>query len=383
VSDVNTPGINWSDLFAERTRYMKRSAIRELLRHTGRPGMISFAGGLPAPELFPVDEMREASAAVLKEHPASALQYGETEGIAGLRDWVVNRFSESGLRLSRANVLIVSGAQQGLDLLGRVLLNQGDAVAVDNPTYLALLSAWRPLEPRFVAGIDSATAKVIYTVPNFQNPNGTTLDLNQRNKVIAHARANGSAIIEDDPYRELLYEGELPPSLLTLDGGQNVVYVSTFSKVLAPGLRVGWVIGHEALIEKLVQAKQGMDLHTSTFNQLLVLELLRRGIYEGQIPRLRETYRRRRDAMLQALEKHFPAEAKWTRPAGGMFLMVHLPPSLSAAELLTRCLEKNVAFVPGEEFHLRGEGKNTLRLNFSNATPERITEGIRRIASLL
>ena len=246
-----------------------------------------------------------------------------------------------------------------------------------------MLSAWRPLEPRFVTGIDSETAKVIYTVPNFQNPQGTTLDLGQRKKVIAHARANGSALIEDDPYRELLYEGELPPSLLSLDGGQNVVYVSTFSKVLAPGLRVGWIIGHEALIEKLVQAKQGMDLHTSTFNQLLVLELLRRGIYERQIPRLRETYRQRRDAMLQALEKYFPAETRWTRPAGGMFLMVHLPPHLSAAELLTRCLKQNVAFVPGEEFHLHGEGKDTLRLNFSNATAERITEGIRRIAGLM
>lgn len=375
--------MNWPSLFAQRTRHMKRSAIRELLRCTARPDMISFGGGLPAPEFFPVEEVRQASAAVLKEHPVTALQYGETEGISGLRDWVANHFSRPGLQLARGNVLIVTGAQQGLDLLGRVLLNEGDTVALDNPTYLALLSAWRPLMPQFVTGIDSAEAKVIYVVPNFQNPQGTSLDIAQRKKLIEHARANGSAIVEDDPYRELSFEGEPPPTLLELDGATNVVYVSTFSKVLAPGLRVGWVIGHEALIEKLVQAKQGMDLHTSTFNQLLVLELLRRGVWERQIPRLRATYRERRDAMLEALEEYFPKDAKWTRPAGGMFLMVHLPPRLSAAELLPACLEKNVAFVPGEEFHLNGAGKNTLRLNFSNASPERIREGIRRIAAVI
>ena len=375
--------MNWPRLFAQRTRYMKRSAIRELLRCTAKPDMISFGGGLPAPDLFPVEEVRQASAAVLKEHPVTALQYGETEGIAGLRDWIANRFSKPGLQLARENVLIVTGSQQGLDLLGRVLLNEGETVAVDNPTYLALLSAWRPLMPQFVVGIDSAEGKIIYVVPNFQNPQGTSLDISQRKKLIEHARAHNSAIIEDDPYRELSYEGDPPPTLLELDGGTNVVYVSTFSKILAPGLRIGWVIGHEDLIEKLVQAKQGVDLHTSTFNQLLVLELLRRGVWEKQVPRLRAAYRERRDAMLQALEEYFPKDTKWTRPAGGMFLMVQLPPRLSAAELLPACLEKNVAFVPGEEFHLNGAGKNSLRLNFSNASPERIREGIRRIASLI
>ena len=375
--------MNWPNLFAQRTRHMKRSAIRELLRCTARPEMISFAGGLPGSDLFPVDEVREATAKVLKEHPVTALQYGETEGVAALRDWLANQFSRPGFQLGRQNVLIVSGAQQGLDALGRVLLNEGDVVAVENPTYLALLSAWRPLMPRFVTPMDSEGAKVIYVIPNFQNPQGTSLDAAERKKLIEHARTSGAAVVEDDPYRELSYDGDLPPTMIELDGGQNVVYTSTFSKVIAPGLRVGWVIGHEALIEKLVQAKQGMDLHTSTFNQLLVLELLRRGIWEKQIPRLRGAYRERRDAMLQALEKHFPKDVHWTRPAGGMFLMVHLPPRLSAAELLPACLEKNVAFVPGEEFYLNGAGKNTLRLSFSNASPERIAEGIRRLASLI
>lgn len=375
--------MNWSSLFAHRTRQMKRSAIRELLRFTARPEMISFAGGLPAPELFPVEEVRQAAQVVLKDSPIPALQYGETEGVGELRDWVAGHFARPGFQLTRGNVLIVSGAQQGLDLLGRVLLNEGDLVGVDNPTYLALLSAWRPLEIRFVPGIQSEKVKVIYLVPNFQNPQGTSLDLAQRRQLIDHARVNETAIIEDDPYRELSFDGEPLPTMLELDGGENVVYVSTFSKVLAPGLRVGWVIGHEALIEKLVQAKQGMDLHTSTFNQLLVLELLRRGVWERQIPRLRTAYRERRDTMLRALEEHFPKDAKWTRPAGGMFLMVHLPPRLSAPELLSACLKKNVAFVPGEEFHLNGAGKNTLRLNFSNASPDRIVEGIRRIVAII
>jgi 2-aminoadipate transaminase len=216
--------MNWPSLFAQRTRYMKRSAIRELLRCTAKPDMISFGGGLPAPDLFPVEEVREASVAVLKEHPVTALQYGETEGIGALRDWVANRFSKPGFQLARGNVLIVTGSQQGLDLLGRVLLNEGDTVAVDNPTYLALLSAWRPLMPRFLIGIDSAEAKVIYVVPNFQNPQGTSLDIVQRKKLIEHARAKGSALIEDDPYREISYEGDPPPTLFELDGGTNVVY---------------------------------------------------------------------------------------------------------------------------------------------------------------
>ena len=375
--------MNWPSLFAQRTRHMRRSAIRELLRCTARPEMISFAGGLPGSDLFPVDEVREATAKVLKDSPVAALQYGETEGIARLRDWAAEHFSRPGCNLERRNVLIVSGAQQGLDALGRVLLNEGDVVAVENPTYLALLSAWRPLMPRFVTPMHSEGAKVIYVIPNFQNPQGTSLDVPEREKLIEHARATGAAIVEDDPYRELAYDTDLPPTMLELDGAQNVVYTSTFSKVIAPGLRVGWVIGPEALIEKLIQAKQGMDLHTSTFNQLLVLELLRGGIWERQIPKLRAAYRERRDAMLQALEKHFPKDVHWTQPAGGMFLMVHLPPRLSAAELLPACLEKNVAFVPGEEFYLNGAGKNTLRLSFSNATPERIVEGIRRLAALI
>ena len=375
--------MNWPSLFAQRTRHMKRSAIRELLRCTARPDMISFAGGLPGSDLFPVEEVREATAKVLKDSPVAALQYGETEGIAALRDWVAEHFSRAGFKLERKNVLIVSGAQQGLDALGRVLLNEGDVVAVENPTYLALLSAWRPLMPRFVTPADTEGAKVIYVIPNFQNPQGTSLDVAERKKLIEHARATGAAIVEDDPYRELAYDTDLPPTMLELDGAENVVYTSTFSKVIAPGLRVGWVIGNEALIEKLIHAKQGMDLHTSTFNQLLVLELLRRGIWEKQIPRLRTAYRERRDAMLSALEKHFPKDVHWTRPAGGMFLMVHLPPRFSAAELLPACLEKNVAFVPGEEFYLNGAGKNTLRLSFSNASPERIAEGIRRLAAMI
>lgn len=358
--------MNWANLFADRTRHMRRSAIRELLRCTRQPEMISFAGGLPAPEMFPLEEIHAAASRL----PASALQYGETEGVVELRDWVAERFKRP-----RENVLIVSGAQQGLDLLGRVLFNEGDPVEVENPTYLALLAAWRPLGVRFVR----QNGKIAYTVPNYQNPQGTTLDLAQRRALVER----GIGIVEDDPYRELRFEGEPLPTLLELDRGENVIHVSTFSKVLAPGLRVGWVIGPEAVIEKLVQAKQAVDLQTSTFNQMLILDLLRSGVWERQIPRLRSTYRERRDVMLAALEEHFPEGVTWTRPTGGMFLMVHLPADMNAAELLPACLAKNVAFVPGEEFHIDGMGKNTMRLNFSNAKPERIAEGIRRLAGVI
>jgi 2-aminoadipate transaminase len=397
--------MDWNRQFAERTAQMWRSAVRELLKLTLQPGMISFAGGLPAAELFPIERVRQAGEAVLRCHGQRALQYGETEGLADLRDWIAARFSTPQVRLDRDNVAIVSGGQQALDLLGRVMLNPGDRVVVENPTYLALLSAWRPLGVEFLPvksdadgicveqleGLLNRQPKLLYTIPNFQNPQGTTLSLERRLELIRLLTDHDVAVVEDNPYGDLRYSGERLPDLFTLDlglgsmpGAQGrVLHVGTFSKVLMPGLRVGWVVAPAAVIDKLVQAKQAADLHTSTFNQHVTWELIREGFLEQHIPFLQEHYRTRRDAMLAALDRHLPAQTTWTRPDGGMFLMLKLPPGLDGGELLTHALEQNIAFVPGAEFHLDGAGRDTIRLNFTNVGPEQIEEGIQRLGKLL
>ncbi len=396
--------MNWNTQFADRTALSRRSAVRELLKLTAQPDMISFAGGLPAPELFPVDAIKAAANEVLTEIGGPALQYGETEGVGALRDWVATQFSRARFTVRRENVVIVSGAQQGLDLLGRVLLNDGDLVAVENPTYLALLGAWRPLGVRFLPvpsdaegmDVDALEAvlaqrpKLIYTIPTFQNPQGTSMSLARRHKLAGLLGTGQVALLEDNPYGELRYSGEALPHLfeLTAQAGADghlqspVIYSGTFSKVLAPGMRIGWLVADEAVIDKVVMLKQSADLHTSTLNQYITLALLRDGVIERQLPRLRAAYRERRDTMLAGLERHFPAGVTWSRPDGGLFLTVTLPAHMDAAEVLKRAIVEHVAFVPGEDFHLQG-GANTFRLNFSNAQPERIAQGIERLGALL
>jgi len=373
---------------------MRRSPIRELLKVGNRPGVVSFAGGLPAAELFPVAEVEAATQRVLREHGKRALQYGETEGLGELRDWVAR---SCGAR--RENVLITTGAQQGLDLLGRVLLHPGDRVIVENPTYLAALSAWRPCGAEFLSaptdsnGLKLETLpalfaqkpKLLYTQPNFQNPSGITLAAERRQPLVELAQKHTVPIIEDNPYGELWYDSPPLKSLFELEGNPNggVVYHGTFSKTLAPALRVGWVIAAETLIDKLALAKQSADLQSSTFNQYIALEIARSGLLETHVPKLRTAYRERRDAMLVALEKHFPKSATWTKPAGGLFVWVTLPADTNALELLPRAVEQNVTFVPGEDFHADHSGQNTMRLNFSNATVEQIHCGIERLAKVL
>ncbi|HEX4119285.1 MAG TPA: PLP-dependent aminotransferase family protein [Verrucomicrobiae bacterium] len=387
--------MNWDQCFAQRTALMRRSAIRELMKATAREDVISFAGGLPAAELFPIPRVKSALMAVLDEFNGQALQYSATEGLPELRDWLARRYSNRGIRVQRENVLITTGGQQALDLIGRILLDSGDRVIVENPTYLALLSAWRPTGAEFLpVGCDADgmrveeleslarhKPKVIYCVPNFQNPQGTTLSLARRKQLVELAQEQSVAIVEDDPYGELRYSGEALPNIA--DYFNQVIHVGTFSKVLMPGLRVGWVIAPEAVIEKLTQAKQSADLHTSTLNQHLALELAGKGFLETFLPVLRENYGERRNAMLNALAKYFPKSATWTRPEGGMFLLVTLPRHINTSELLPAALEQGVAYVPGEEFHLNGEGKNTLRLSFANARRERIETGIKTLSRLM
>jgi len=397
--------MNWNQLFAKRTEHMKRTAVRELLKVTARPEIISFAGGLPAAELFPVERVRQAAESVFKSVGPASLQYGETEGLADLRAWVVEEFTRqspargngSGLRIGPENVLITSGAQQALDLIGRILLEEGDGVVVENPTYLALLSAWRPHGVEFLPVASDERGmrteelhwlqkrpKLIYLTPNFQNPQGTTLTLDRRKELLQFAAKAGAGIVEDNPYGDLRYSGESLPPVLTLEpnGPRAVIYIGSFSKVLMPGLRVGWVIAAAEVIEKLVQAKQAADLHTNSLGQHIVLELLRQGFLNEFLPVLKEAYGQRRDAMLEAMERFFPESVSWTRPEGGMFLMARAK-SLDTTALLARALEQRVAYVPGEEFHLGGQGRDTMRLNFSNAQPAKIEEGMRQLGALL
>lgn len=385
---------------------MKRSAVREILKVTSQPDIISFAGGLPAADLFPMPRVQAATDAVFKRVGGQSLQYAQTEGLAGLREWIARHASRPGLPIHPENVLVTSGAQQALDLIGRVMLDDGDRVLVENPTYLALLSAWRPLGVEFVSvssdqsgmrldGFEDlaliSRPKVLYFVPNFQNPQGTTLSLSRRQELVTWLQTYNIVMVEDDPYGLLRYDGQPLPSLFELDAQvmpgsgleSRVIQVGSFSKILMPGLRVGWVVAARPVIEKLVQAKQAADLHTSSLSQHIVLELVEHGFLEEFVPLLCRTYRERRDQMIASLERHLSDLATWTQPQGGMFLMVTLPHGFNTTHLLTEALKQKVAFVPGEEFHLNGEGIHTMRLNFSNACPEAIEAGIARLAAVL
>jgi 2-aminoadipate transaminase len=379
--------MNWHDRFAGRTKHLRRSSVRELLKLVRQPSIISFAGGLPAPELFPLTEIKQAADTVFARRGGAALQYSETEGIPELREWIAARFRTAAFQPRMENVLITTGAQQALDLIGRVLLDEGDRVLVENPTYLALLSAWRPWGVQFICepcesgGVQAP--KLVYSVPNFQNPQGTTLSLDQRAALLNFVHRSDSVLIEDNPYGELRYEGVALPHLYNLDAGAGrVLHIGTFSKTIAPGLRVGWVLGPEPVIEKLAIAKQAVDLHTSTLCQSLLYELIQDGLLERRLPFLQDAYRQRREVMLECLEKSLPPEVSWTRPQGGMFLLLTLPAGLDAAHLLTRALANGVAFVPGEAFHIHGGG-NTLRLNFSHPSLDQIREGVKRLAKAL
>lgn len=398
--------MQWDTLFADRTQLMQRSAIREILKLTAQPDVISFAGGLPAPELFPVQRIREATDIVLAERGREVLQYSTSEGMPELRAFIANWLSDDALHIDASNILIVNGSQQSLDLIGRILLDTDDRVIVEEPTYLGMLTAWRPYSLQFmtvptdqdgmmVEELEALMAhepKAIYSIPNFQNPQGVTMSLERRQRLAEILAKYPVPFVEDNPYGELRYSGEPLPSVLQLEAHQrgsqkldgSVIYAGTFSKVLTPGLRIGWVAAHEAVIEKLVQVKQSTDLHTSTLNQFITYEVVRdEAFFKQHVAMLRDVYRQRRDLMLSLMETHFPPEVRWTHPEGGLFLMVTMPNHVDAGELLKRALEYKVAFVPCESFFIGDGGRSTFRLNFSNARPEMIEEGIRRLGTLL
>jgi 2-aminoadipate transaminase len=399
--------IPWEQRFAERTHHMTSSAIRELLKVTEHPEFISFAGGLPAPEVFPVAEVAAVTERLLQTRGAQALQYGATEGYQPLRAWFAEQMTAEGFPVSVENVMITTGSQQAIYLLGKIFLDPGDLAMVESPTYLATLQAWNSFEARYLEmpadadgiitgrleAMNLSGPKLLYTVPNFHNPTGVTLALERRQHLVELARRHALLIVEDDPYRDLRFEGETLPRLITLDGTTrqhrgsaytgSVISLGTFSKILAPGLRVGWVVAAPHVISKLVQAKQGVDLHTPTLNQMIAYELAASGFLRQHMQVIRDTYRQRRDAMLAAMRASFPPGVRWTHPHGGLFLWVTLPGGCNADELLPDAIAQKIAYVPGAPFHANGGGANTFRLNFSNATPEKIAEGIARLGKVL
>jgi 2-aminoadipate transaminase len=402
----------WTSRYAARTKGLTSSAIRDLLKVIQKPGMISFAGGLPAPDVFPVQRFKEACHKVLTEQASNALQYGATEGYEPLRELIANNMARYGIKARVENVLITSGSQQALDLIGKLFINAGDHVLVEAPTYLGALQAFNIYGAEYLAvpsdenGLRTdlleaplrSGPKFMYVLPNFQNPAGTTLSEGRRHELVLLADRYGIPIVEDDPYGQLRYEGEHLPPLVVLDRENlrrdngysigNVIYLSTFSKTLAPGLRLGWIVAPPEVIGKLAQLKQGADLHTSTFTQFVAYEVARDGFLDSHVKLIRQVYRERRDVMLQALQEFFPPAVTWTHPQGGLFLWVTLPQSLDIQAIFRSALEQNVAFVPGDSFYANDsrdknecEGCRHMRLNFSNATPEQIREGIRRLAA--
>jgi len=397
----------WDHRYAQRTQRMTSSAIRELLKLTEDPEVISFAGGLPAPDVFPVEEFNAACGQVLKEWGGLALQYGSTEGYLPLREMIARHTARYGISVGPENILITSGSQQALDLLGKVFINPGDRILVEEPTYLGALQAWNAYGAEYVTvrmdengmvtdELDNALrsgVKFIYVLPNFQNPTGVTLAQERRQQLIEIADRYGVPIIEDDPYGQLRYEGENLPSIVSMDnefrrnGGNeyrgNVIYLSTFSKTLAPGLRLAWVIAPAQVIRKLVQAKQGADLHTATFNQIVAYEVARGGFIDRHIWLIRRVYGERRNIMLDAMEELFPPGVKWTKPQGGLFLWGMLPKGMDTTEVFKIAVKRKVAFVPGTSFFALGGGENTMRLNFSYSNPDQIQTGIERLGKLL
>jgi 2-aminoadipate transaminase len=391
----------WTDRLSSGAKQITSSAIRDLLKITEQPEVISFAGGLPAPECFPTEELTAAAERVLVERPLAALQYGPTEGYRPLREFVATLMRGRGLSIPIEQVVMLNGSQQGLDAIAKLLIDPGALIVVEEPTYLGALQAWRPYSPKFITlpmdsdGLDVAALehvlergerpRFLYLVSCFQNPTGITPSLERKRALLEVAAKYGLPIVEDDPYGELYYEGARPPILAAIDAEmhgelRHVVYLSTFSKLLAPGLRVGWAVAPKELMGKLVHAKQGLDLHTGSLSQAVAYEACRDGLLGRHVPAIRATYHTRRDAMLAALEQHMPKEVTWTHPKGGMFIWLTLPAQLDSTTLLQASLEQKVAFVPGASFHANGGGANTMRLNFSHSAPERISEGVARLA---
>jgi 2-aminoadipate transaminase len=383
---------------AARAAKMNPSVIREILKVTEKPGIISFAGGLPSSQTFPVPEFRDACAKVLKDDPAGALQYAASEGYGPLRDMVAAQLPWN---VDPGQVLITTGSQQGLDLVAKILIDAGSKVLVESPTYLGAVSAFVPMEPEVVSvasdddGVDITDlerkadgARFLYVLPNFQNPTGRTMSEARRAALSSAAARLGLPLMEDNPYGDLWFDTP-PPAPLTARNPDGGIYLGSFSKVLAPGLRMGFIVAPKAVYPKLLQAKQAADLHSPGFNQRAIVEVMQNGFLDRHVPAIRALYKAQRDAMLEALAQHFPAGANpddtltWNTPAGGMFLWARLPKGMNAVNLLPHAVDKGVAFVPGEPFYANGGDPRTMRLSFVTPSVEEIRRGVAALAAAI
>jgi 2-aminoadipate transaminase len=393
----------YAGLFASRTRVMKSSAMRDLMAVTSRPEVISLAGGLPDTSSFPPDTFAAMATRVAEESCARALQYGPTEGLDETKDCIAKVMAAEGMTVDRDDVIVTTGGQQVIDLVTKTLIDPGDVVVAEAPTYPGAVPVFSSYQADVVQiemdseGMrvdlleetlerlerDGRRPKFIYTVPTFQNPGGVTLSLPRRRRLVEIARERELLVLEDNPYGLLRYEGDPDPPLYALDGGVYVMYLGTFSKILSPGIRLGWVVAPPPVLEKINLGKQAADLCTSTLSQLMVSAYFEQGDWREYIGSLNELYRARRDTMLDALAESFPPEAEWTRPGGGLFIWATLPDFIDTTDLLARALRDNVAFVPGEAAYLDGRGRSSMRLNFSGVGGDQLREGIRRIGEVV
>ncbi len=389
----NPNPIQWQ--FSERAQQLQSSFIREILKITQRPEIISFAGGLPSPATFPVERMKAAYDKVLSDNGKVALQYGPTDGYAPLREWIAGSLSTEGSTILPEQILMTSGSQQALDLLGKVLIDEGSRVLVETPSYLGALQAFSVYRPEFksvdtdehglvpssLEGIAQG-ARMLYALPNFQNPTGRSLSVERRQELVETCARLGVPLIEDDPYGSLSYKGAPSPKMVAMNP-DGVIYMGSFSKVLTPGIRLGYVCAPLPLVRRLELAKQAADLHTAQLTQMVVHEVVKDGFLDQHIPTIRQLYGDQCQVMLDAMQEHFPAGVSWTRPEGGMFIWVTLPQQVDAMKLLEQSLAARVAFVPGAPFYANDPATNTLRLSFVTVPPERIREGIAILGKLI
>ena len=381
---------------APHIRHLQASIIREILKISSQPGVISFAGGLPAPELFPLEQLKKISVDVLAEHGPSSVQYSLSKGLTPFRELLAARATDHGVTTGVDNVMITSGAQQGIELLARAFIDPGDFILVENPTYVGALQVFNYYQARYATiemddegmlvdelenKIRQYNPKLIYTVTNFQNPTGITMSARRRIQLVELAAKYNIPVIDDNPYGDIRFAGEPLPDLKA-HGGREVISLHTSSKTVAPGFRIGWINGPSTVMDYIEKVKQCTDLHTSTFNQLMIYEFMKQGHFEAHVEKIKVDYRAKRDIMVKTMEESFPEGITWTRPDGGLFLWVTLPQGMSAKELLKKAVDMKVAYVYGVPFYPYGEGANTLRLNFSNATKDGIVEGIKRLGTL-
>lgn len=392
-------------LWSARAAGMKASEIRELLKLTEQPDVISFAGGLPNPGSFPVDEVREAASRVLRDHPGRAFQYSTTEGIAELRDSVSDYLKAQNMDVDPDDILITNGSQQGLDLLGRVLLDPKDTMVVSNPTYLGALQAFNFFDCKYAAAnsdgdgvipdqLDETLTnlakqgvrpKFMYLVPTFQNPSGTVITESRRRKILDLAHEHDLLIVEDDPYGRLRFDGDAVPTMKSMDTEDRVLYLGTFSKILVPGFRLAWTAGPSELVHKMVVSKQSVDLCTNAYTQFIAADMLAGGVIEKHLPKIIDLYRGKRDIMLGAMKEHFPSDGvSWTQSQGGMFTWAEMPENVDCVKMLERSIQERVAYVPGKPFFPSPDvGQNTMRLNFTHPTDDNIRTGIEKLGGIM